>query len=373
MYNNFVFDLGRGRLAAKYILFELLPTFVFSVAGLVFLLTMAQTFRLGEYIIIHRAKVSIIGELLFYMTLNTLSMVLPMSMLFSVLITYGRMSQDSEIVAFKALGLGLRHLLMPALIVSLVVTFIAAQLTFYVAPWGSRKSEDLAHEMRQFQPMSAIREGVFSEGFFNLVVYANKVDPESGSLSKVFIFDERSGAPVTIVAPEGKLVTESVGFKSKAFLRLYNGDLHRSTDEFYTKINFNNYDINFFDERQLGEVYRGADSMTLAELENSIQKEKDSKTRVTFKLEKYRRFTLPAASLVFALIGVGLGTVANRRAARGGNIVMSILVFISYWLCYASFEAIARNEALPMNLIVWMPNLIFFLFGIYLLRKAARV
>ena len=94
-----------------------------------------------------------------------------MAMLFSVLLTYGRMSQDSEIVAFKALGLGMRHLLTPALVMGVVVTILAAQLTINVAPWGSRKSEELAHEMRQFQPMAAIREGVFSEGFFDLVVY----------------------------------------------------------------------------------------------------------------------------------------------------------------------------------------------------------
>jgi lipopolysaccharide export system permease protein len=367
-----VFDLGRGRLAAKYILFELLPTFIFSVAGFVFLLTMAQTFRLGEYIIIHRAQVGVIGELIFYMTLNTLSMVLPMAMLFAVLLTYGRMSQDSEIVAFKAMGLGLRHLLTPALAMGIVVTVLAAQLTINVAPWGSRKSEDLAHEMRRFQPMAAIREGVFSEGFFDLVVYANKVDTKNGTLSKIFIFDERSTSPITIVAPEGRLVTETVGLKSKAFLRLYKGDLHRSADEFYTKINFDNYDINFFDERELGEVNRGADALTMEELDQAIVKQTDAKEISKLRLEWHRRLTLPVATFIFTLIGVGLGTVTNRRAAKGGNVVMSIGIFMAYWMTYATAESFARGDSLPMGVVVWIPNVIFLLIGIYLLRRAAR-
>ncbi|MEK6556006.1 MAG: LptF/LptG family permease [Bdellovibrionota bacterium] len=357
---------------AKYILFELLPTFVFSVAGFVFLLTMAQTFRLGEYILIHRAQVGMIGELLFYMTLNTLSMVLPMAMLFSVILTYGRMSQDSEIVAFKALGLGLRHLLVPALVMGVVVTILAAQLTINVAPWGSRKSEELAHQMRRFQPMAAIREGVFSEGFFDLVVYANKVDPKTGLLSKIFIFDDRASSPVTIVAPEGRLVSETVGLKSKAFLRLYNGDLHRSADEFYTKINFENYDINFFDERQLGAIDRGADSLTMQEIDEAIPKATEPKKINELRLEWHRRLTLPFATLIFTLIGVGLGTVTNRRAAKSGNVVMSISIFVTYWLCYATAESFGRGDALPMGVMVWIPNILFLGIGIHLLRRAAR-
>lgn len=368
-----MFDLGRGRLAAKYILFELLPTFIFSVAGFVFLLTMAQTFRLGEYIIVHRAQVGVIGELLFYMTLNTLSMVLPMAMLFSVLLTYGRMSQDSEIAAFRALGLGLRHLLFPALVMGIIVTALAAQLTINVSPWGSRKSEDLAHQMRRYQPMAIVREGVFSEGFFDLVVYANKVNTKTGTLSKIFIFDDRGASPVTIVAPEGRLVSETVGLKSKAFLRLYKGDLHRSSEEFYTKINFDIFDINFFDERELGQVYRGADSLTMQEIDKAVETEKDPKEIHALLLEWHRRLTIPIATFIFTLIGVGLGTVTNRRSAKGGNIVMSISIFISYWMLYAGAESFTRTKVLPMPLVVWIPNFIFLIIGIYLLRRSARV
>src|SRR5437764_1435982 len=80
-----VFNLYRGRLAIKYILFELVPTFIFSVSGFVFLLTMAHTFKLGEYIIVHRAQVSFIAELLVYMVIQTLPMVIPMGLLFALL------------------------------------------------------------------------------------------------------------------------------------------------------------------------------------------------------------------------------------------------------------------------------------------------
>ena len=160
--------------------------------------------------------------------------------------------------------------------------------------------------------------------------------------------------------------------KSKAFLRLYKGDLHRSTDEFYTKINFENYDINFFDERELTPVDRGADALTLQEIDEALTKQKDAKEISKLRLEWHRRLTLPVATFIFTLIGVGLGTVTNRRAAKGGNVVMSITIFMAYWMCYATAESFGRGDTLPMGVVVWIPNVLFLILGIYLLRRAAR-
>lgn len=334
---------------------------------------MAHTFKLGEYIIVHRAQVSFIGELLVYMIIGTLPMVIPMGLLFAVLLTYGRMSQDSEIVAFKSLGLGLRHILLPSLILGVVAWFLALQVTLNLAPWADSRLDELTHEMRQFRPMAAIREGVFSEGFFDLVVYANKVDSESGVIKKVFIYDERSGSPVTIVAPEGRLVTDTEGLKSKAYLRLYTGDMHRSNEENYTKINFDKYDISFIDNRKMGEVKIGVDSLSMKQLEAKIKDPKTEQKEVpSLLLEWHRRWTIPASCVIFALIAVGLGTVTNRRAAKSGGIVMCIGVVILYWIMYALFENFAQKNILPMAIAVWTPNIIFFMAGLHLLRKLAK-
>ncbi len=334
---------------------------------------MAHTFKLGEYIIVHRAQVSFIGELLVYMIIGTLPMVIPMGLLFAVLLTYGRMSQDSEIVAFKSLGLGLRHILLPSLILGVIAWILAVQVTLNLAPWADNRLDELSHEMRQFRPMAAIREGVFSEGFFDLVVYANKVDAETGVIKKVFIYDERSGSPVTIVAPEGRLVTDTEGLKSKAYLRLYNGDMHRSNDENYTKINFDKYDISFIDNRKMGEVTRGTNALSMNQLEEKIRNPNTAKSQVpSLLLEWHRRWTIPASCIIFALIAVGLGTVTNRRAAKSGGIVLCIGVVILYWITYALCENFAQKDIVPTAVAVWTPNFLFFIAGIHLLRKLAK-
>lgn len=368
-----MFELGRGRLAIKYIFFELLPTFVFAVCGFVFLITMVNTFKLGEYIIVHGAKLSLVVQLVVYMVLSFLPVIFPMAMLLAVLMTYGRLSQDSEVVAMKALGLGMRHLAAPAVMLGLLVTALSAQVSFNLAPWGNRKLEELVHQMMNLRPMATIREGVFSEGFFDLVVYANKVDSKTGSLKKVFIYDERGRTPLTIVAREGQLLTGSDGLKSRATLQLTDGDMHSSNNEFYTKIDFETYNINLFDQRELHERKFGTDTLTMQELSHALRgSDLSPEDRMEYRLEWHRRWTLSAMALIFSLIGVGLGTVTNRRAARASGIVLSIAIIVAYWIVYVMMENIARKAILPLPIAVWLVIVASTIVGIHFLRKAAK-
>ena len=186
----FLLDLWRGRKAISYIFFELLPTYFMGVFVFVFVILMFQSFRLMEYVIVHGAKTEAIFSILGFLIISFLPIVLPVSLLFSVLLTYGRLSADSEVVALQSLGLNLKHLLLPALLLGGMTFLFSVEIGFHLAPWGNRKMEVLIHRLGESKPGVTIREGVFSEGFFNLVVYANKVDSKKGKLKKIFIYDE---------------------------------------------------------------------------------------------------------------------------------------------------------------------------------------
>ncbi len=99
-----------------------------------------------------------------------------------------------------------------------------------------------------------VKEGVFSEGFFDLVVYSNKVDSKTGQLNDVFIYNERDPkAPVTIIAKQGNIIQEKTRDGASALLRLQNGNIHRTHQQTYTKVDFSSYDINLFDPHEMSE------------------------------------------------------------------------------------------------------------------------
>lgn len=362
----------RGLQSIRYIFFETLPAFLMGVLVFVGILLMFQALRLTEFVLVHGVGARTIAQLILYLSVSFLPVILPMSLLFSVLLTYSRLSNDSEIVALKSLGLSMGQLTIPAMILALAATLMSAQTSFYLGPWGNRKFEVLMNELGQQKVGATLKEGVFSEGFFDLVVYANKVDSKAGVMTDVFIFDERdSKAPVTIIAKEGQVLRENTPAGLSALLRLNNGNIHRTHQATYTKVDFGTYDINLFDPHSFAEKKKSPPSMTLDELAVELKRtDMDTKEVRRLSVEYHRRWSLSLACLIFALLGVGLGTVTNRRAARGGGFVICLVALISYWILYVSAESLARNGTLPAAVSLWLVNLIFLAAAIRSLKSA---
>lgn len=362
----------RGLSAIRYIFFETLPAFLMGVVIFIGLLLMFQVLRLTEFVLVHGVGPKTLGEIMLYLSVSFLPVILPMSLLFSVLLTYNRLSNDSEIVAFKSLGLSMGQLTIPALILAAAATLMSAQTSFYLGPWGNRQFEVLINDLGRQKVGAAIKEGVFSEGFFDLVIYSNKVDSKNGQLNDVFIYDERDPkAPVTIIAKQGNIIQENSREGLSALLRLQNGNIHRTHMNTYTKVDFSSYDINLFNPHELSEKKKSPPSLTLDELAQELKRnDLDQKQRRKLDIEYQRRWSLSAACFIFALLGVGLGTVTNRRASRGGGFVLCLALLVSYWICYVSAESVARNGWLPASVSLWLVNAIFFIFAIHSLKKS---
>ncbi len=362
----------RGLQTVRYIFFETLPAFLMGVLVFVGILLMFQALRLTEFVLVHGVGLKTVAEIMLFLSVSFLPVILPMSLLFSVLLTYGRLSNDSEIVAFKSLGLSMGHLIVPALILSLAATLMSAQTSFYLGPWGNRKFEVLMNDLGRQKVSAAIKEGVFSEGFFDLVIYANKVDSKDGQLNDVFIYDERDPkAPVTIIAKQGNIIQESSKQGLSALLRLAHGNIHRTNEATYTKVDFDSYDINLFNAYDIAEKKKSPPSMNIDELSQELKRgDLDLKTRRKIEIEYHRRWSLSAACVIFALLGVGLGTVTNRRSSRSGGFVICLVLLISYWVLYLSAETVARNGWLPAYASLWLVNILFFLFALKSLKRS---
>lgn len=343
-----------------------------GVAVFTGILLMFQALRLTEFVLIHGVSLQTMGEIMLYLSVAFLPIILPMSVLFSVLLTYNRLSNDSEVVALKSIGLSMSQITVPALVLAMAATLMSAQTSFYLGPWGNRKFEVLVNELGRQKVGATLKEGVFSEGFFNLVVYANQVDSKAGLLKDVFIYDERDEkSPITIIAKTGNLIQENKRSGQSATLRLNDGNIHRTNDNTYTKVDFTSYDINLFDPHKVSERKKSPQSMSIDEVSAQIKTNKDlsDKDRRRLEIEYHRRWSLSFACMIFALIGVGLGTVTNRRSSRGGGFALCLVTLIAYWGCYVSADGLAQNGTLPASVGLWLVNVVFLLFGLRTLRS----
>lgn len=361
----------RSRLLVRYVLAEMIPTFFLGVIVFVFILLMFQALRLTEFVLIHGVKLSTVLEMMGYLSTSFLAILFPMSLIFTVILTYGRLSADSEIVALRASGLSMVSIATPAIILSGLVCLLSLQTSFHIAPWGNRQFEILVSKLGSMKPGVTIKEGTFSEGFFDLVVYANKVDNKIGLLQDVFIYDERGGqSAITVIAKEGRLVQDPERPGHSASLQLIDGSIHRSVEARHTKIDFKTYDLQLFDPVNESISSKSPPSMSITEVLTTLDSP-DLKKELKLELntEFHKRIAIGLACLVFGMIGVALGTVTNRRNVKAGGAVLSVAIIVAYWIIYVTSESLARNGTLPPWFAMWLANFIFSIGGFFLLRK----
>jgi lipopolysaccharide export system permease protein len=356
----------RARLMIRYVLSEMIPTFFIGVIVFVFVLLMFQALRLTEYVLIHGVKLSTVALIMGYLSTSFLPVLFPMSLLFSVLLTYGRLSSDAEIVAFRASGLSMISIVSPALILSVLIGVLSLQTSFHIAPWGNRQFELLITKVGSTKPAVSLKEGTFADGFFDMVIYANHVDSKTGLLSQVFIYDERDAkAPLTVIANEGQIVQDPNHPGESASIRLSNGSVHRTSDDRHTKIDFSTYDI--FLSAPSTEEFRNKSpqSLTIEELDERIDPngsywpKMKTDQRLELETEKHKRIAIAFACVLFALIGVGLGTTSNRRNVRSGGTVVCIGLIIAYYVLYVVCEGAARQGQIPPMIAMWIANVVF--------------
>jgi lipopolysaccharide export system permease protein len=362
----------KNRRVFTYILSEIIPSFLLGVFIFITVLLMFQALRLTEFMLVHGIKASTILKIMGYMSISFLPMLMPMSLLFAILLSYNRFSMDSEIIALKACGVNTGSIILPSLIFSAVVTFTASQTTYFLAPWGNRQFEVLINRLGNTKAAASIKEGTFSEGFFDLVVYANKVDSQNGSLTDIFIYDEKNpSSPITVIASDGQIIPDSSRPGHSVLLRLFKGQIHR-TGENHTVINFDSYDVFLNDPIKIEEKKKSSSSLNVSELEYLRHaRNLAPEQRHDYDIEYHKRTAVSFACFVFCLIGLAFGIVTNRRSGKSSGFVISVGFIIFYWVLYLSFESLVRSNKIPITWLgIWLPNIIFTLFALYKLRKS---
>ncbi len=363
----------RAKLAGIYILSEMLPSFILGNVVFLFILLMFQVLRLSDFVINRGVPITLLLQMVMYLMISFLPACIPISLLFSILLTLGRMSSDSEIVALKAAGLNLWHILLPTVLFSASVAIFSAYISFFAAPWGNRAFELLITRLGNAKAAANLQEGTFAEGFFDLVFYAGKVNSKQGTLKNVFIYDERDGEnPIAIIASEGKLLEADPQFPGKGVtVRLINGNIHKSNEKNYAKVDFKTYDISLSNTSADTIREKSPPSLTYDDIVKGIKdKAVVGADRLVLKVELHKRWAIAAACLVFGLLGVGTGTVTNRRAVRASGLVVSLLIMLSYWILFITGDSLAHNGTVPPWIAMWFANVLFSGVGVWTFRRA---
>ncbi len=360
----------------RYILEEVVSNFVGGTVFILFVLLMFQALRLAEFFVVHSVSGFMLSKLAFFMALSLLPITLPLAFLIAVLVAFSRLSLDSELVAMKAHGFSLYRLAVPVALFAFIVTGISLALNIEWVPWGETAFKKTEIRIRNTKAVSAVKEGTFTSGFFDLLVFADKVDGKTNRMHRVFIFDEReAGNPLTYVSKEAEIipVKTSTEFGSAIMLRLYDGSTHHHNLETHTyeKMDFEAYHLYL-------KIDEGSDTSLLKP--HMIPQDHLLELIKTNPLEKYegrefrgeywRRFATALTPLIFVLLGIGFGTV-RHRTAKTGAILTGFVILLIYWCLQTAGTAALQRGTLHPFWAMQLPNIVMILGGVWGFRRAA--
>ena len=365
-----------GKIVHRYIFREILVPFLFGLSVFTFILLIARLLRLIELVVTRGVPVMNILKLLSYIMPAFLEVTVPMAMLLAILIAFGRLSADSEMVALRSSGLSLYQLIAPVAIFALLATAATGALSIWARPWGNRALKTALFDLARTRASAGIKPQVFNDDFPGLVIYAENIDATHDRLRHVLISDERDNAQHnTIFAREGAMVSNPA--TQAVTLRLRDGFIHtsdgRQGTEYHTHFQF--YDVNL-DLRQMIEGARQRErdpkELTLGQLGRAIAAKRAAGLPFVPELVEYhRKFSIPFACVVFALVAVPLG-VQPVRAARSRGFTLSLGMIFVYYVILSVGQALAEQTIVPAAVGLWLPNAIFGVLGVFLFARAAR-
>jgi LPS export ABC transporter permease LptF/LPS export ABC transporter permease LptG len=359
------------RIIDRYVTLELWPPFVISVAVFTFFLVIDRVYQLTDLVIGKQVPARLVLALLLYLLPPLLSLSMPIAVLMAVLIAGGRLSADLEVAALKASGVSPARLLRPFLAVGIIASVFIGWLTLAVNPWASAAFQRQLFRIAETQATAGIQERAFVSTFGRIVLYVEEVSPSQFALKGLLASDERDPAlSRIIVAREGRVLSDSE--RRRLTLRFIDGTINESDVADPRRFRFTTftlYDLNL----PLSNPTATAEQQAKPEKEmplgalTAAAEGKDRGKAAPFLVELHKRFALPVAAVVFVLVGFPLG-IRSHRGGRAVAITSSFAIVICYYILSTALEGPALGGRLPVWLAIWLPNAIFMVIGLALLR-----
>src|ERR1700756_537581 len=155
----------KPRIIDRYVAAEVIGPFVMGVGLLTFALVTGKLLKLTEMVVNHGVGLGQVMSLIGYIMPAFLELTFPMAVLLGVLLGFGRMSGDRELIAARACGISLYRLAIPVIAVAMVVYALASWLAFSVRPWANRNLEARLFDLTRTTSSAGLKEKVFNREF----------------------------------------------------------------------------------------------------------------------------------------------------------------------------------------------------------------
>ena len=388
--------LANARLAAKYrallklidryVGWQVLLTSTIAVAVLSVVLVLGNVFKqLLELLVKNDTPFEQILTFLAYILPFSLTFTIPWGFLTAVLLVFGKMSAENELIALRANGVSIPRITLPVLVLAVLSVGVCLWINVDVAPRAQAQMKEALYTIATQNPLAMFGSDKVIEDFPGKKIYIER--SEGAQLFNLLVYEmDDDFMPVKVVfAHKGLLETDRE--RKQILLHIFDARYEQrdsAAPENLMKIHTATAQENTLpiSLEELSEKKRGKGigSMTAKELLERLnaeerlakmsEKERQEERSAT-RTEVSKRFAYALASFAFALVGVPLAITAHRKETSAG-FLLSLGVAVTYFFIGIFIYGIRENARVHPELLIWIPNLLCLGLGSWLFARMSR-
>ncbi|MBL4668195.1 MAG: LptF/LptG family permease [Flavobacteriales bacterium] len=353
-----------------YIIKKFLTTFFFTI---ILIICVIIVFDLSEKLEDFIKNEAPLKAIVFDYYLNLVpyfaNMLSPLFVFISVIFFTSKMASNSEIVAILAGGIKFSRLLRPFLICAFFLAGLSYYLNNFLIP-NANKNRLAFEEVYYRNKLRNYAQDIHMKINDNTYIYMTNfvIDMNMGNNFSIERFNEDGELEYKLLSDNVKWDTTINKWSITNYVERHIDGLNETIKRGVRKDTILDLKVGEF-KRRVNYVT----TMDYFELNDFIkeQKFKGSQQVVLYELEKYQRGAYPFATFILTLIAVAI----SSRKVRGGiglHIGLGLLISFSYILFMKVSSTFAISAGLPAIIAIWIPNFLYSILAVILLKKAPK-
>jgi lipopolysaccharide export system permease protein len=352
----------------KYLAREILKSLVIVLAVVVGLYVIIEFFNKADSFMKAGLPVSRLIRYLQLMLPQIIAQITPVVLLLAVLITFGLMNKNNEIIALKSGGVSVYYLLRPVLTISVFMGILLFSLSEIIVPITISKAYNIwLMEVKNKPTLTSKQRNIWVKGH-RAIYFIQYFNPQNQTISGVILnyFDKEFKLIRRIDAKKGVydqgqwIFRDSMEQVLDEESEIYNVRFHSQKAE----------NVDFLPE-DLMRVFKRSDEMNIAELFTYIREvESEGYDATAFRVDFHARFAYPVITIIVCIMATGIAVKRKSREGPSVSIGFGAALVFLYWVLHSFCLSLGYGGLIPPIISAWISNIIFSCYAVLNLINA---
>ncbi len=359
----------------RYVGKEILVTSLFAVSVLSLVLVLGNVFKqLLDLLVNHDVPLEYILSFIGYILPFSLTFTIPWGFLTAVLLVFGKMSAENELIALRSNGVSIPRICVPLAVMAVVFSLICLWINVDVAPRAQENMKNALFHIATSNPIAMFSSDQVIDEFPGKKIYVEKKNGRNLYNILVYNLSEKGEVLTVLHAQQGELETDLVNKQVLMHLKDARYEQHDAAEpNDLTKIRQGiimregTFPISLQELYEKNKRRRGLSQEPLQELLQTQAPDQITAART----EVNKRFSFSLASFAFALVGVPLAITAHRKETSIG-FLFSLMVAFVYFFFIIMADTVRNNPKFHPEILIWAPNVIFISLGAWLFYRLSK-